>query len=610
MKTLTQKLLPVALIVGVLGWAPCASAQDEKIDVLKALDLRVQRENALPKMEKPIAPAEAAKGQQQAATDAVNLVFLGEKKPVLVRFNILLDGKSVQKCWSEYIEKWFRYLDADNQGFVTEEQLKIAPNEQSMRTMMQQGGFFPGRANTFNLTLASFGKKPGEKVSLEEFQAYYRKLVPSVQVIPQYNNDATLAAAGTALFQILDLNKDGKLSKDEILAAAKTLRKLDLDDDEWITVQELVPSMNFSNNQGFGFQGGGMNGVGNSRINDAFFEIRPGDNRLGQTLLERYDRAKVQRLTQKDLGLDKKTFAKLDKNSDGSLDREELDRWHDRPADLEFTIQVGENQGVKLEKGRKAFLPAVTETGGVHQVSLEDVQINLAGVSQANPREGFVVGRQGSPYLQFFRQADVKKQGFIELKDLEAAQFVFLRQNFTLLDRDQDGKLTQKEVQAFSDLQAGATSCFVTLSLADHGRALFQLLDVNRDGRLSQRELLNAWSRMESLDKDKKGFIAPTDLARQFQIGARRGPANNGNFEGLVFLADGTVNPGRPVRAPKLPEGTPEWFRKMDRNGDGDVSLAEFLGSREEFDRIDTDRDGLISAEEAIRYDAMARKPK
>jgi hypothetical protein len=46
----------------------------------------------------------------------------------------------------------------------------------------------------------------------------------------------------------------------------------------------------------------------------------------------------------------------------------------------------------------------------------------------------------------------------------------------------------------------------------------------------------------------------------------------------------------------------------MDRNGDGDVSRREFLGTDEEFREIDTDGDGLISIEEAERYDRKYRK--
>ena len=43
----------------------------------------------------------------------------------------------------------------------------------------------------------------------------------------------------------------------------------------------------------------------------------------------------------------------------------------------------------------------------------------------------------------------------------------------------------------------------------------------------------------------------------------------------------------------------PEWFTKMDRNGDGEVSLHEFVGPIELFRKLDRDGDGLIGAAEA-----------
>ena len=62
-------------------------------------------------------------------------------------------------------------------------------------------------------------------------------------------------------------------------------------------------------------------------------------------------------------------------------------------------------------------------------------------------------------------------------------------------------------------------------------------------------------------------------------------------------------------RGPRVPEGRgPVWFRKMDRNGDGDISRAEWLGTAEEFERIDTDKDGLISLAEAEAADSLVRK--
>lgn len=63
----------------------------------------------------------------------------------------------------------------------------------------------------------------------------------------------------------------------------------------------------------------------------------------------------------------------------------------------------------------------------------------------------------------------------------------------------------------------------------------------------------------------------------------------------LLFV----VSQGYPDSLVKPAVSGVEWFRGMDRNRDGDVSSREFTGSPEAFHRLDTDRDGLISPEEA-----------
>jgi hypothetical protein len=75
----------------------------------------------------------------------------------------------------------------------------------------------------------------------------------------------------------------------------------------------------------------------------------------------------------------------------------------------------------------------------------------------------------------------------------------------------------------------------------------------------------------------------------------------NGAFVRASVLAAAASKTGTPLHGPV-------WFYKMDRNGDGVVSLREFLGSREHFDAIDTDHDGFITLMEAKTADARFRE--
>jgi Ca2+-binding EF-hand superfamily protein len=341
-----------------------------------------------------------------------------------------------------------------------------------------------------------------------------------------------------------------------------------------------------------------------------FHLITPADNpeTVVLLLLRNYCKAGAVALTPADCDLGPGVFASLDANKDGKLDLAELEKWQKRPPDLEFAIRIGKTGSREMPtellqpKGKKAALAkTVTRTtDGVVSLAVDDSQVSFNRAPDNSDLVTRVALFRGS-LVQLFRARLDPKKGYVELNDLDGPQFQPLRQMFLLLDRDLDGKLTEKEVQAFSRLESGALNSVVVLTVQDHGRALFQLLDTNKDGRLGLRELRTAWERLAPLDKNGDGVITPNEITRQFHLSASVGLSNGRD---LVVLSRG----GPMERPAPTPMAGPLWFRKMDRFGTGDVSFRNFLGTRADFDRIDTDGDGLISAEEATRFDALMRK--
>ncbi len=143
------------------------------------------------------------------------------------------------------------------------------------------------------------------------------------------------------------------------------------------------------------------------------------------------------------------------------------------------------------------------------------------------------------------------------------------------------------------------------MTTADQGRAIFGILDLDRDRRLGAREVMRTVDRVMSWDGDGDGRVSPDEIPYHFQVTIARG-----GLSGLTGDGDGHPAPvGRwPRLEPAAPAAGPDWFQKMDRNHDGDVSRREFLGPRDQFDRLDRDNDGLIDPDEA-RAAAPAAKP-
>src|SRR5262249_12291571 len=159
----------------------------------------------------------------------------------------------------------------------------------------------------------------------EEFADFYRKsgLAPfQVQlkndngprpVVPFQQKTPSAADLNAALMKLLDKDRDGKLSRAELAAAPEIFRKLDLDEDEVITHQELLPDFTPLNLAFGGAYSVSSQGPKQPDNDPVFLAPSAGSSRdVARRLLARYGKGK-KTLTRADIGLGAEEFARLDR---------------------------------------------------------------------------------------------------------------------------------------------------------------------------------------------------------------------------------------------------------------------------------------------------------
>jgi len=108
----------------------------------------------------------------------------------------------------------------------------------------------------------------------------------------------------------------------------------------------------------------------------------------------------------------------------------------------------------------------------------------------------------------------------------------------------------------------------------------FTEMDLNRDGRLSLQEWQGDRDAFERLDRNNDGYVTRTDPATRD-----------------LDRTDDRYDDGNSSRTEPGPR-TEDRFQYFDRNRDRLLSLSEWTGSREMFDRLDRDKNGYLNVQE------------
>jgi Ca2+-binding EF-hand superfamily protein len=539
--------------------------------------------------------------------DRVDVIFYARSRPVRVKVAIRTGGKPLAARWEQHLRKLYIAFDRDGDGFLNRHELEHIFPVAGMRRMFQGEQYY--RSGHEIPSLDQIDKDDDNRVSFAEFAYYYREVVHDLVKARTMPGNLTGDDNVTReLFARLDRNGDGKLSEPELRAAEHILLALDADEDECISTQELLANpLNTVL-----VREGAVAAIARSTTTTSTKSSTPQDvavyqsgipGSVVQQVIKRYDRDGDFDLSLEEIGFPQALFDHLDTDGNGKLSANELDGWRTCSPDAVVELELGDTPDAC-----KAMAAQHDGEGWPEGLTVrQSVPGRLVLRVGSQTMEFAVVAPPPNAARQQMQQVAMttfpEGAEYVEDKDLIGPQNQFLRVVFDDADFNGDGRLTRKEFERYFALQRETTEIALVLTHVVRTPNLFQMLDDNMDGKLGVRELRTAWDRMIMLEPPDSDAVTKAIL--QPNAAFRLSSAAFANYDPSANI-NTQFGMGRPDQ---VQTRGPIWFRKMDRNNDGDVSRSEFLGPESAFNMLDVNGDGLISLEEAEAYEKTARPP-
>jgi Ca2+-binding EF-hand superfamily protein len=502
-----------------------------------------------------------------AASDAQDLVLLGPTRPVLLRLRITLDGKPFRAQWQARFDELFEQEDRDHDGRLSAQQAASLAGE-----MHGSLGDMPSGDLASHLTDGTIDRA-----------ALLKCLDTWLPNISLKRRAAIGQGSALALFPLLDTDGNRQLSAAELDAAEKQLIQRDFNDDGVISAAELILDPN-------AIAAAADPAAADRSLNDqegAAILISPGTTpeNVAARLLAHYDSNRDSKLDtrppQAEIVLPASSLGRLDANGDGQLDAQELQGLVQLSPDMELPFSFGQVSGAASRKRPPAppagFKVRKTLQGGF-DLDLGDAQVKFTRDNRDPRQTDFVE----------FRTFDRDGNSYVDLAEAQMGNIG--KKTFAAMDIDGDGKIFKGELSSFVGRQNEAAAVRFQLNVTDIGQDLRKLLDLDEDFVLSARELRMARNVLTFADTNGDGVLGGDEIPQDFVLELVRG-LDERSDPLRVRTSGGTAS--------QAASAGPLWFRKMDRNNDGDLSPREFIGPRSAFQKLDANGDGLIDRDEA-----------
>src|SRR5262249_24079732 len=252
------------------------------------------------------------------------------------------DGRPLAENWDRFADALFAKLDTDKDGSLAGGELARLPR--MLALLSGRTGFPPATGPMSRAGLAHYLRRsdlgPFRVSGMDNRDQWRGRVVRAGSTV-------TTEELDKALLELLDADKDGKLSPAELAAAPAILAKLDADENELITTDELLrrpPALPFYVEE---IDSRAAPGPG---VELLLLSRGGSDPALARRLLARYggkpgagmNAPPKRRPTRAELGIGEEAVAALDQGGDGELDIEELARFGGSCVpEVEIALRLG-----------------------------------------------------------------------------------------------------------------------------------------------------------------------------------------------------------------------------------------------------------------------------
>ena len=489
-----------------------------------------------------------------------NLLFIGPKQAVPIPVTVTADEGPLVKRRTLAGMLLTRF-DSDKNGQLSATEAALLP--------IGAKASGPGLGDQWK----TLDRSPtDESLSIDELTTFVNEqLGPAFQM----STRPPRLAQSVQLVERLDQDHDASISATELLLGISMLRSSDLDDDESVSVGELQP---FPRQQAL------QRPLTPEAIQAPIIPVDRDDE--VRVAVERVLSAHGRDANGKSVALTRIQTPGgkpevYDADGDGRLNAAELTTWvqSKQPVvSIVATLAKGRPSSVQIQQG------ADSQTGAKVSTTVGGAAVEVAAFNNKSEQSDST-----KLYRIRFLTSDRDKNGYLDETEYTSIQ---LPAAFKDIDANGDGMLYRDEMTPFLEFDAIAIQARIEMLVGDEGKTLFELLDGNVDRRLTMRELREGFDRLAVVDRNHDERVAQSELESRYRLTFSFG--RNQSF---------TPN-ANPLNMPLTPRlrsqaNGPVWYRRMDRNLDGDITWREFLGSREQFDQFDTNSDEMIDVTEA-----------